>query len=76
MGLELAGDERTHRNTVEQRREAAVTVADRIAAEHPHELDDLMPRLAGKQLAHDPVVAARVRELLDALGLLPTGGAK
>lgn len=55
--------------TAGQARAAAVHVADRIATEHPHKLDDLMPRLAGRQLAADPVIAAGVRELLDALGL-------
>ncbi|HEY9372842.1 hypothetical protein [Streptomyces sp.] len=56
--------------TAAQQRAAAVHVADRIAAEHPHPLDDVMPRLAGRQLAADPVIAAGVRELLAALGLL------
>lgn len=55
--------------TVDQRRAAAVHLADRIATEHPHPLDDLMPRLAGRLVAANPVVAAGVRELLDALGL-------
>lgn len=44
--------------TVRQARAAAVHVADRIGAEHPHELDDVMPRLAGRQLAQDPAIAA------------------
>lgn len=56
--------------TFRQARAAAVHVADRIAAEHPHELDDVMPRLAGKQLAKDPAIAAGVLELLDVLGLI------
>jgi hypothetical protein len=55
--------------TFRQTRAAAVHVADRIAAEHPHELDELMPKLAGKQLARQPAIAAGVLELLDALGL-------
>lgn len=50
-------------------RRAAVHVADRIAAANPHPLDDLDPRLAGRELAEDPVIAAGVRELLDALDL-------
>lgn len=66
--------------TVRQVRAAAVHVADRIAAEHPHPLDDVMPRLAGKQLAQDPAITAGVLELLDVLGLIrprrqPKGGA-
>lgn len=56
--------------TAKQTRAAAVHVADRIAAEHPHPLDDVMPRLAGRTLARDPAVAAGVLELLDVLGLI------
>ncbi len=56
--------------TARQTRAAAVHVADRIAAEHPHELDELMPKLAGKQLAQDPAIAAGVLKLLDVLGLV------
>lgn len=70
MGIELAGIERDYWTTAEQRRDAAVTVTDRVAAEHPHPLDDTDPRLAGKELAHDPAIAAGVRELLATLGLL------
>jgi hypothetical protein len=57
-------------------RAAAVHIADRVAAEHPHPLDELMPRLAGRQLAADPVVSAGVLELLDAIGLLETAVAE
>lgn len=49
-------------------RKAAVHVADRIAAEHPHPLDDVMPRLAGRTLAQDPAVRTDLLELLDAIG--------
>lgn len=52
-------------------RAAAVRVADQAGAEHPHPLDDLMPRLAGRQLGQDPVIAAGVLELLDAIGIKP-----
>lgn len=55
----------------EQLQAAAVHVADRVAAAHPHELDELMPRLAGRQLAQDPAVAGELLELLDVLGLAP-----
>jgi hypothetical protein len=58
--------------TARQTRAAAVHVADRIAAEHPHPLDDVMPKLAGRQLAKDPAIAAGVLELLDVLGLITT----
>jgi hypothetical protein len=49
-------------------RKAAVTLAGQVAAEHPHPLDDLMPRLAGRLIAEDPAVRAQVLELLDAIG--------
>ena len=66
--------------TARQTRAAAVHVADRIAAEHPHPLDDVMPKLAGKQIAQDAAITAGVLELLDVLGLIrprrqPEGGA-
>ena len=57
--------------TARQARAAAVHIADRMGAEHPHPLDDLMPRLAGKQLATDPVIADELRDLLGALGIRP-----
>ncbi|MCX5365863.1 hypothetical protein OG864_45015 [Streptomyces sp. NBC_00124] len=49
-------------------RKAAVHVAGRIAAEHPHPLDDVMPKLAGRTLAKDPAVRDDLLELLDAIG--------
>lgn len=49
-------------------RQVAVLCADRIATQHPHELDQLMPRLAGRTLAKDPAVRADLLELLDAIG--------
>lgn len=52
-------------------RAAAVHVADRVAAEHPDPRDGLMPKLAGRELAHNPVARADVLELLDAIGLRP-----
>lgn len=52
-------------------RAAALHVADRLAVEHPHPLDDQMPRLAGRLVGRDPEVRRQARELLDALGLLP-----
>lgn len=58
--------------TRRQQRAAAVHCADRIAAEHPSPLDDVMPKLAGKQLAQQPAIAAGVLELLDVLGLITT----
>jgi hypothetical protein len=53
-------------------RRAAVHVADRIAAENPHPLEDTMPRLAGRLVGQDPAVAAGLLELLAALGLPTT----
>lgn len=50
-------------------RAAAVHVADRVAAEHPHPLDDQMPKLAGRTIAKDPAVRGDLLELLDVLGL-------
>lgn len=55
--------------TSEQTRAAAVHVADRVAAEYPHPLDDVMPHLAGRLTADNPAARADLRELLDALGL-------
>jgi hypothetical protein len=57
-------------------RAAAIHVADYVAAQHPHELDDTSPRFAGRLLAQDPAIAAGVLELLDALGFLPAGYAQ
>ena len=57
--------------TAQQLRAAAVHVADRIAAEHPHPLDELMPRLSGRLIAADPAVNAGVLELLAAIGIRP-----
>jgi hypothetical protein len=54
-----------------EHRRAAVRVADQLGREHPHELDDLMPKLAGRELAQEPAIAAGVLELLDQLGLKP-----
>jgi hypothetical protein len=53
-------------------RRAAVHIADRIGSEHPHDLDDLMPRLAGRQTARKPEVRDGVLELLDIVPGLPT----
>jgi hypothetical protein len=50
-------------------RKAAVRIADQVAGEHPHPLDDIMPRLAGRQLGQDPVIALGVRELLTVLAI-------
>ncbi len=55
----------------QQLRAAAVHVADRVAAEHPHPLDDLMPRLSGRLIADDPAVTAGVLDLLAAIGIRP-----
>lgn len=47
--------------TRRQRRAAAVHVADRIAAEHP--------QMTAAELAANPLIAAGLRDLLNALGL-------
>lgn len=52
----------------EAHRGAAVRCADWIAARYPHELDQLMPKLAGRTLAKEPDVRADLLELLDAIG--------
>jgi hypothetical protein len=72
MGMELAdyGPKPTTSEAAEQRK-AAIRIADQIAAEHPHPLDDVMPRIAGAVIAKDPVIAAGVLELLAALGIRP-----
>jgi hypothetical protein len=49
-------------------RRAAVHIADRIAAQHPTDLDDLAPEYAGRLLAQDPTIRAGLRELLAAIG--------
>ncbi len=46
-------------------------LADRIAAEHPHPLDDGYPALAGQAIARNPKVRRDLGELLDLLGLKP-----
>lgn len=75
MGVDLTGYEPKRRRSeaveADERRAAAVHVADRVGAEHSHPLDDLMPRLAGRLIAEDPAVRDDVTDLLDALGLKP-----
>ncbi|WP_420032310.1 hypothetical protein ACN2WE_05455 [Streptomyces sp. cg28] len=51
----------------ELRRKAAIRLADHIAAQHPHPLDDDMPAIAGAVIARDPQVRAELAEALDAL---------
>jgi hypothetical protein len=72
MGMELA-DYGPKPTTSEQAelRQAAIRIADHIGAEHPHPLDEEMPRIAGAVIAKDPVIAAGVLELLAALGIRP-----
>lgn len=55
--------------TASDQRKAAVQVARRVAADHPHPLDDAMPKLAGRQTARRLDVRAELLGLLDALGL-------
>jgi hypothetical protein len=51
-----------------QLRRAAVHLADRLAAQHPHELDEQAPEYAGRLVAQDPTVRTALRDLLDAIG--------
>ncbi|MFJ4925370.1 hypothetical protein [Streptomyces sp. NPDC088736] len=53
------------------RRRAAIRVADQFGKENPDPRDDLMPKLAGRDLGRDSVIAAGYLELLDQLGLKP-----
>lgn len=50
-------------------RKAAIHVADRVAANYPHQLDDTDPVSAGRSIAYDRRVRADLLELLQALGL-------
>lgn len=73
MGLEprpIEPKTRTH-TTAGQQRQAAIHIADRIAADYPHDLDEVMPKLAGRTVAHDPRARRDLAELLDALGISP-----
>ena len=70
-GQELGQDFAVPQLEAAQLRAAAVHVADRVAVENPHPLDGSEPRLAGRLIGRDPVIAAGLIELLDALGLLP-----
>lgn len=56
------------RVTAAQQHAAALHIADRAAAEHPTDYDDIDPVLAGRLIAQDPAVRADVLELLDAIG--------
>ena len=69
MGLELTTGRIPQKASPEEARAAAVHIADRAAAAHPHALDEDMPRLAGRLTAREPGVTAGVLELLDALGI-------
>lgn len=72
MGIELAdyGPKPSIPDAVLQRR-AAVRIAYRIAAEHPHHLDEKDPRQAGRELGKDPAIAGEVLDLIAALDLSP-----
>lgn len=77
MGLEPQPIEtrgRTHIDD-EEKRKAAISVADRVARDYPHDLDDLMPKLAGRSIAYDRRARNDLIDLLDALGLTPGGEA-
>lgn len=46
-------------------RRAAKSIADQIGREHPHPLDDVMPRIAGAVIGRDPQARADVTNLVD-----------
>jgi hypothetical protein len=46
-------------------RRAKVRIADQIGREHPHPLDDVMPRIAGAVIARNPQARADMDDLLD-----------
>jgi hypothetical protein len=72
MGIELAdyGPQPSIPDALLQRR-AAIRIAYRVAAEHPHHLDDKDPRQAGRELGKNPAVAGEVLDLVAALDLSP-----
>lgn len=76
MGLEIVSGRLPDPASKAEARAAAVHLADRVAAESPGPLDDLMPRHAGRLLAAEPDVRAQLLELLDQLGLTPKGGTR
>lgn len=59
----------------DQKRRAAINVADRVAADYPHPLDTDDPINAGRSIAYDRRARADLIDLLDALGLTPGGAA-
>lgn len=62
--------------TSQQERRAAVRAADYVAAQHPHQLDDTKPDVAGRELATDPLIQAGLLELLDKLGIQTIRGTR
>jgi hypothetical protein len=51
----------------DERRRAAIRIADQIGREHPHPLDDYMPGIAAADTARNPAVRNELTELLDAI---------
>jgi hypothetical protein len=76
MGLEIVSGRIPDPASKREAHAAAVHLADRVAAENPTPLDDLMPRLAGRHLAEQPEVRDQLLELLDQLGLTTTRGTR
>ncbi|GAA2107597.1 hypothetical protein [Streptomyces synnematoformans] len=54
-----------------EQRKAALWAVDRVLDGRSHDLDDYMPRLAGRQQGRDPEVKRELLEALAALGLVP-----
>jgi hypothetical protein len=82
MGLEPDGvtTRASSRSTRTEARSAAIRVADHVAGQYPHPLDDTDPVSAGRSVAYDRRARADLLGLLDALGITTdqttTGGTR
>lgn len=74
MGLEPDGvtTRASSRSSRTEERAAAIRVADHVAGQYPHPLDDTDPVSAGRSVAYDRRARADLLELLDALGIATT----
>lgn len=71
MGLEpdAVTTRASSRSTRAKARAAAVRIADHVAGQYPHPLDDTDPVSAGRTTAYDRRARADLLELLDQLGI-------
>jgi hypothetical protein len=82
MGLEpdAVTTRASSRSSRTEARAAAIRIADHVAAQYPHPLDDTDPVGAGRTTAYDRRARADLLELLDALGIdtdrTTTGGTR